>query len=284
VQRNAGRYTRQGDSLHNQVDQPDAGHRPSLVLERELVVAAEGGDTAARERLVNAFLPTIGGVARMYRNSSAVNRGELMQEGVVGLLRALDRYDPDVGAPFWAYASWWVRQAMQQLVSEMTRPVVLSDRALRRLARLKEARREHIQAEGHEPGVSDLVAATDFTRAQVDSLLAVERTPRGLEETLMGEEGSTATLGDLVADPKSEDEYERVVDNMETAELTDLTDSLAEREREIVCSHYGFGRPAKTLRQIAEGLDLSVERVRQLEERALGKLREAASWPAHHQA
>jgi RNA polymerase primary sigma factor len=198
----------------------------------------------------------------------------------VGLLRALERFDPNMGAPFWAYASWWVRQAMQQLVSEMTRPVVLSDRALRRLARLKEARRVHIQAEGHEPGVSDLMAATELTRAQVDSLLAVERTPRGLEEKLMGEEGSTGTLGDLVADPRSEDEYQRVVDNMETRELTDLTDSLAEREREIVCSHYGFGRPAMTLREIAEGLDLSVERVRQLEERALGKLRATASWPA----
>jgi RNA polymerase sigma factor (sigma-70 family) len=264
----------------NEVDQPEAGRRLPPALEQELVIAAEGGNSAARERLVDAFLPTIGGVARLYRNSSAVERGELMQEGVVGLLRALERYDPEVGAPFWAYASWWVRQAMQQLVSEMTRPVVLSDRALRRLARLKEARREHVQAEGREPEVSDLMAATELTRQQVDSLLAVERTPRGLEETLMGEEGSTATLGDLVADPRSEDEYQRVVDNMETRELTDLTDSLAERDREIVCSHYGFGRPSKTLREIAQGLNLSVERVRQLEERALGKLRQAASWPA----
>jgi RNA polymerase primary sigma factor len=266
--------------MPNRVHEPEARWRLPPVIEHELVVAAEGGDVAARERLVTSFLPTIGGVARIYRNSSAVNRGELMQEGVVGLLRALERYDPDRGAPFWAYASWWVRQAMQQLVSEMTRPIVLSDRALRRLARLKKARRDYIQAEGREPAVSDLVAATEFSRAQVDSLLAVERTPRGLEETRMGEEGSTGTLGDLVADPKSEDEYERVVDTMETGELADLTDSLVEREREIVCSHYGFGRPAKTLREIAEGLDLSVERVRQLEERALVKLREAASWHA----
>jgi RNA polymerase primary sigma factor len=249
-------------------------------MERDLVIAAEGGDADARARLVDAFLPTIGGVARLYRNSSAVDRAELMQEGVVGLLRALERYDPDMGAPFWAYASWWVRQAMQQLVAEMTRPVVLSDRALRRLARVKDARREHLQAQGGEPDLADLVAATGFTREQVESLLAVERTPRGLEETLMGEDGPGGTLGDLVADPVSEDEYDRVVDNMETRELRDLADDLVEREREIVFSHYGFGRPAQTLREIADGMDLSVERVRQLEERALGQLREAASWPA----
>jgi DNA-directed RNA polymerase sigma subunit (sigma70/sigma32) len=62
---------------------------------------------------------------------------------VVGLLRALERYDPDLGTPFWAYAAWWVRQAMQQLVAELTRPVVLSDHALRQLTRVKEAHRQH---------------------------------------------------------------------------------------------------------------------------------------------
>src|SRR4051794_23540607 len=104
-------------------------------VERELVLAAEEGDPGARDRLIQAFWPLIGSVARIYRSSAAVDRTELMQEGVVGLLRALERFDPSRGTPFWAYASWWVRQAMQQLVSELTRPVVLSDRALRQLAR-----------------------------------------------------------------------------------------------------------------------------------------------------
>ena len=75
---------------------------------------------------------------------------ELMQEGVVGLLRALERYDPEVG-PFWPYASWWVRQAMQRLVAELTRPVVLSDRALRQLARVRNAHSEHLRSVRSEP-------------------------------------------------------------------------------------------------------------------------------------
>jgi RNA polymerase sigma factor (sigma-70 family) len=262
------------------VEEAPAGRRLPPEVERDLVIAAENGDANARARLVDAFLPTIGGVAKLYRNSSAVDRDELMQEGVVGLLRALERYDPDMGVPFWAYASWWVRQAMQQLVAEMTRPVVLSDRALRRLARVRDARRDSLQANGHEPDLPGLVAATGFTREQVESLLAVDRTPRALEETLRAEDGPAGTLGDLVADPVSEDEYDRVVDNMEPRALRDLTDGLVEREREIVFSHYGLGRPAQTLREIADGLNLSVERVRQLEERALGQLRETASWPA----
>jgi RNA polymerase primary sigma factor len=72
----------------------------------------------------------------------------LMQEGVVGLLRALQRYDPERGVPFWAYAAWWVRQAMQQVVSELSRPLVLSDRALRQLARVKAAQRRGAETPG----------------------------------------------------------------------------------------------------------------------------------------
>src|SRR6201999_636276 len=116
--------------------------------ERRLVAAAAGGDQAARDQAVEAYLPLIGSVAHRYRGARAVNHTELMQEGVVGLLRAVDRYDPGRETPFWAYASFWVRQAMQQLVAELTWPVVLSDRALRQLARIRDAERRFSQDEG----------------------------------------------------------------------------------------------------------------------------------------
>ena len=96
--------------------------------ERELVVAAKECRGEARGALLEAFTPLIGDVACGYRGASGVGRAELMQQGVVGLLRALERYDPELETPFWAYASWWVRQAMQQLVSELSRPVVVPDR------------------------------------------------------------------------------------------------------------------------------------------------------------
>jgi len=107
--------------------------------EDALVRRAQAGDRAAREALVEHLLPLIGAVARSYRTGGAVQRVELLQEGVLGVLRALERYDPARGVPFWGYASWWVRQAMQQLVAELTGPLVLSDRALRHLSRLKQA-------------------------------------------------------------------------------------------------------------------------------------------------
>ncbi|MGZ4403601.1 MAG: sigma-70 family RNA polymerase sigma factor [Gaiellaceae bacterium] len=252
----------------------------SPAAERELVAAAEAGDATACTQLVEAFLPAIAGVARLYRNSPGVDREELLQEGVVGLLRAVKRYDPGRGAPFWSYASWWVRQAMQQLVAEMTRPVVLSDHALRQLARLNEARRDHLQAHGREPSTAELAAATGYSPEQVGGLIASARPARGLEEVVSGADGPLGTLEDLVPDPGAEGEYEEVVERMQIEQLPSLSETLDEREREIVYSHYGLGRRAETLQEIGGRLGLSAERVRQLEERALGKLRAAVMPPA----
>jgi len=152
--------------------------------ERELVLAAQRNDPGAREQLIEAFLPLIAGVARVYRGSVAVEHRELMQDGVVGLLRALKRYDSSLDTPFWAYATWWVRQAMQRLVAELGRPVVLSDRALRQLARVKNAHQELLQAHGRQPSTTELASATSFSRQHVEGLVAVERTPRALEESI----------------------------------------------------------------------------------------------------
>jgi RNA polymerase primary sigma factor len=255
----------------------DRGRRPRLprTLERELVLAAKDGDHDARDALVDAFMPLIASVARLYRGSAAVNRVELMQEGVVGLLRALERYDTALDTPFWAYASWWVRQAMQQLVSQLTRPVVLSDRAIRQLTRVRDARREHLQSHGSEPTCDQLAAETSLGRSQVEDLIVAERSPRALDEPLRGEEGAGATLGDLVADPHAEDAYERVPQQLAVEALPQLLRELTDRERRILCSRFGLEGPARTLREVAGELGVSAERVRQLEQRALEKLRVA---------
>jgi RNA polymerase primary sigma factor len=257
----------------------ELGRRPALQQgqERELVLAAQTGDRRARAQLVEAFLPLIGSIARLYRESPRVARVELLQEGVVGLLRALERYDPDRGTPFWAYASWWVRQAMQQLVSELTRPVVLSDRALRQLARVRDAHRQVVRETGREPGRTQLAERAGLSGEQVDNLLAVDRSPRSIDEPVSGDEGQIGALGELLADPLAEGEYERVLEAIEAEELLSLLSGLSERERAILRLRYGLdtGRE-ETLREIAGRLGLSAERVRQLEERALGKLAVAA--------
>jgi RNA polymerase sigma factor (sigma-70 family) len=166
---------------------------------------------------------------------------------------------------------------MQQLVAEMTRPVVLSDRALRQLARIREARRAHLQAHKREPSAKELAAATGFTLGQVETLMATDRAPRGLEQPFSDEEPTAGTFEDLQADPVAEDEYEGVLERMEIEDVRDLSEGLDERERNILYDHYGLGRPAQTLGEIGSHLGLSAERVRQIEERALEKLRVAAT-------
>jgi RNA polymerase sigma factor (sigma-70 family) len=257
------------------------GERPRLPVatERRLVLAAKGGDRRAREELVEAFLPLIAGVARVYRGSPSITRVELMQEGVVGLLRALERYDPTLGVPFWGYATWWVRQAMQQLIGELTRPTVLSDRALRQLAQLKRAHGEHLQAHGHEPTGDQLAADTGLSHAQVGELLALERIPQSMDEPVHGSEGELGAFGELLADPLAEDAYEQLLDHSEIEQVRALLSSLNERERTILRARYGLDGDEQSLREVGERIGLSGERVRQIENRALGKLRAATSRP-----
>jgi RNA polymerase sigma factor (sigma-70 family) len=249
------------------------GHK--TFCELDLVVAAKR-DPAARARLLDTFRPLVASVARTYARSTSVHRAELMQEGVVGLLRALERYDPTLGTPFWAYASWWVRQAMQQLVTELMRPVVLSDRAVRQLARIKSARSRLAQANGKEPSLGDLADCTGLTRDHIDHLVAAERRPRALEEPLDGDHGDIGCLGDLLADPCAEDGYEEATWRVHLEELPRLLEALSDRERSVLGGHYGLDGPALTLREIADRLGVSAERVRQIEQGALDKLREEA--------
>jgi len=242
------------------------------------VIAAECGDSGACRELVEAFLPNIAGLARGFRGTRVEYR-ELLQEGVAGLLFAARRYDAALSTPFWAYASFWVRKAMQELVAELTRPVALSDRAVRALARMRNARMEYLRTHGAEPGPAELSRATGFTPAQLERLQAIERTPRGMEELNGGDEGAP-TVGDAIVDPAAEQEYEHVLDELEVGEVRDLTEELDERERAIVRAHYGLDRQAQTLSEIGSGLGLTAERVRQIEAGALDKLRAELAQPA----
>jgi RNA polymerase primary sigma factor len=244
--------------------------------ERQLVLAAAAGEPRAQEQLIEAFLPAISGIARLYRSAPTIDRAELLQEGVVGLLRAARRFDPSLSTPFWAYAGWWVRQAMQQLVAELTRPTVLSDRAQRALAQLRQARRGYLQAHGREPTAAELAALVELSRDQVESLLAVERAPQPLQMSAEESHGQPG-FQDVLADPSAQEEYERIISRLEIERIRDLTSTLTDREREILYQHYGLeGHPARTLREIGEALGLSAERVRQIEAQSLEKLRLAA--------
>jgi RNA polymerase sigma factor (sigma-70 family) len=239
-----------------------------------LVLAAKM-DPGRREELIDEYRPLIASVARPYCRHGSIERHELMQQGVVGLLEALKRYDPSLGTPFWAYASWWVRQAMQQVTSEFDGPIVLSDRARRALSRLAAARGAYLQEHRREPTRTELAAAVELDRDHVERLLAAKGPARALEEPI-GDDG--LCFGDLLADPRAEDEFERVPTRTEARGVPALLALLSDRERLVVSQRFGLDGEARTLRDLGADLGVSAERVRQIEEQALERLRTA--WPA----
>jgi len=148
---------------------------PEQMNERALVLAAKESQASARAALIEAFTPLISRAARDHGGAAGVSRAELIEEGVAGMCRALERYDPGSSTSFWTYASWWVREAMQRLVSERRRPVELSGRMARQLVCLRHARRVCVEEHGHEPTMDELAHEMGIDRAHVERLVAVVR-------------------------------------------------------------------------------------------------------------
>ena len=242
-----------------------------------LLLAAQRGDHGAREQLVGEFMPLVARAARNYSGSAGLQTEELVQEGVVGLLIALERYDPQLGYPFWSYASWWVRRRMQRLVAELCLPLVLSDRAFRQLADIGYARREHEQANRGAMSANELVARTGYSREQIDSLTCVALPQRSLDEPLVRDGDTAGTVGSSLADRAAEDRYEEVDRRSERDALRSRSNGLCDRERHVLRARYGFDGRAQTLREIGSELGLSAERVRQIQQAALAKLALAGS-------
>jgi RNA polymerase sigma factor (sigma-70 family) len=241
----------------------------------DLVRQAQAGDPQAREELIERMLPLVNSIARGYR-TAGLERADLVQEGCVGILRALQRFDPDRGVPFSIYAALWIRQALQELRSDFIRPLRVPPKALRQLAQLKSAHYRIYADEHRDASPAELSTSTDIDLDQVEALLRTEASNRSLDEPVAGLEGEIGTLGDLLEDPLSSDQYEEVLDSIAGRQLRGLLGHLTERERDIIDSRFGFERPAEKLTAIGSRLGISAERVRQIEDRALTKMRQGS--------
>ena len=236
--------------------------------------SAKAGDEHAVEVLIERFLPAIAALARQYR-AEGLELADLIQEGCLGLLRALARYDPERGTPFWPFARWWVRQSLQELRSDFLRPLRLPPKALAQLSHVKSARTHFYSRECREPSLVELATASELDEQQLEALLRADAAPRSLSDPVEGEDGDA--LGELLEDPLSGDDYEEVLNGIAGAQLRALLGRLTGREQEIVAARFNLdGQRSERLSDIGERLGISAERVRQLEERALTKLRQAA--------
>ena len=243
--------------------------------ERALVLAASVGSDRKREELIKLLLPRIAGMARDYRAVRSVTREELMQAGVMGVLRALERFDPRRENHFWTYAQWWVRQAMQELVSALTHAVVLSDRATRHLAKVNAAHREHLQARGQEPSMRDLAARTGLAPVHVTMLIRASKPARALDGEADTEQTRILPLAESLPDEASEDPFEHATLRVAARALPAVLATLSSRELTVIRGRYGFDGEPRAATELAAQLHVSVQRVRQVEQAALRKLQES---------
>jgi RNA polymerase primary sigma factor len=248
--------------------------RPSPEADTDrLAAAARRGDRAAREALVERLLPRIVALARRYAGGES-EFADLVQEGVVWLLEALTRFDPERGTPFWAYAALWVQGGIARLARDQRRAVRLPAAALSDLSALKEAAAE-IEAAGSTATLAAVAerAGMDIERAR--AILSADRPAQSLDRPIEGEDG--LLLRDVIPDAHATAAYDDVLRDASRPELRSLLGALTRREREVIERRFGLGgRTEETLREVASRMGVSRERVRQIEARALNKLATAA--------
>jgi RNA polymerase primary sigma factor len=239
-------------------------HREEIDLSRR----ASAGDKKARQRLIEKNLRLVVSVAKKYRGYYGLPFEDLIQEGNIGLMKAVEKFDSDKGFRFSTYATRWIRQAVQRAVADKGRtiriPVHIGDK-MRKMAR---AYNELSTALGRDATDEEVAEDLGWTVEQVRDVKGMMPDATSLHQPLSSDEGSSE-LGDLIEDERASDTPGTVMREMESAGLKDAIECLPERHRYVLVRRYGLDdREPATLAEVGEELEISRERVRQLQREA----------------
>ena len=241
--------------------------------EYELALKAKKGDRAAREKLLNANLRFVVSVAKKFRGQG-LPLSDLINEGNIGLITALDKFEPEKGYHFISYAVWWIRQAIMKAISEKGRTVRLPLNRANELMQIQKARKSLIHdMETADPSVEEIAEATGLDSALVSDLLSISQDVVSFDSPIKKGEESDTALGEFIED-ESDGPEKQVIDSALRDEVRALLLRLSDKERDIIELRYGLsGSKPMSLKEIGEKYSLTKERIRQIEKRALEKLR-----------
>ncbi|MBQ1302963.1 MAG: RNA polymerase sigma factor RpoD [Firmicutes bacterium] len=251
----------------------EIGKVPLLTAEQEIELAKrmEEGDEEAKKQLCEANLRLVVSIAKRY-----VGRGmlflDLIQEGNLGLIKAVDKFDWRKGYKFSTYATWWIRQAITRSIADQARTIRIPVHMVETINKLVRISRQLLQENGREPTPEEIAKEMDIPEEKVREILKIAQEPVSLETPIGEEEDSH--LGDFIPDDDVPAPAEAAAFSMLKEQLMEVLDTLTEREQKVLKLRFGLedGR-ARTLEEVGKQFDVTRERIRQIEAKALRKLR-----------